>query len=158
MTTEQAIPNERRLVMRLLNYWRGLTDGETFPSESKIDSTAIADMWPHCAVLDVAAKEADPKIAYVGIALIDAVGMDISGKRLSQVPADTLVAKGFSYFGEVLVKKVPITYGGEFVARRGVKMRYRSIILPLAENGVNINRLLAAELRRDDPVTVRKKA
>ncbi len=142
--TEQPIPIERRLVLRVLEYWRGLTDGETLPSESKIDSTAIADLWPHCAVLDVTAKEADPQITYVGVALIDAVGMDISGKRLSHVPADTLVAKGFSYFGQVLVKKVPITYGGEFVDRHNVKIRYRSIILPLAENGVNINGLLAA--------------
>ena len=142
--TEQPSPMERRLVLRLLHYWRGLSDGDAFPAEASIDSAAIADMWLNCAILDVAGKETDPEISYLGTALLDAVGVNVSGQKLSRVPADTLVARGFSYFGQVLAKRVPITYGGDFVDRRGVKILYRSIILPLSADGTNINRLLAA--------------
>ena len=142
--TEQPHPMERRLVLRLLQYWRSLGDVEHFPSVSVVDGKAIPDMWPHCAVLDVAGKETDPELSYVGTALGESAGTDLAGRRLSQAPADTMVSKGLSYYGQVLVKKVPITFGGEFADRRGIKILYRSIILPLSENGTDIDRLLGA--------------
>ena len=142
--TDQANPMERRLVLRILQYWRGLSDEDTIPPESAIDPKSIPDMWPNCAVLDVSGKETDPEITFVGTDLAATIGVELSGKRLSVAPADTLLAKGLSYYGQVLVKKVPITFGGEFVDHRGVKILYRSIILPLSDDGTNINRLLGA--------------
>ncbi len=142
--TESVNPMERRLVLRILQYWRGLSGEDIIPPESAIDPKSIADMWPHCAVLDVSGKETDPEIAFVGTDLAATAGAELSGKRLSQAPGDTLLAKGLSYYAQVLVKKVPITFGGEFVDGRGVKILYRSIILPLSNDGTNINRLLGA--------------
>jgi hypothetical protein len=141
---EETYPTERRLVLRLLEYWRGLGDIETLPSESAIDAKAIPDMWPHCAMLDVAGKETDPEFMFIGNALAETAEAELTGQRLSRVPADTLLAKGLSYFGQVLAKRVPVTFGGDFTDRRGVKFLYRSVILPLADDGTNINRLLAA--------------
>lgn len=142
--TEETSPMERRLVIRLLKYWRSLSDGERLPAQSTIDPQAIPDMWPNCAVLDVSGKETDPEFIYVGTALSQAAGIEMAGRKLSQTPADTLVSNGFSYFGQVLAKKVPITFGGEFVSPRGLKVLYRSIIVPLADDGEHINRLLGA--------------
>lgn len=142
--SEQSHPMERRLVVRLLQYWRGLSDDDRMPSESDIDPKAIPDMWPNCVVLDVAGKETDPEITYIGSELAGRAGADLSGRRLSVAPADTLVSRGLSYYGQVLVKKVPITFGGEFVDAHGVKILYRSIILPLSADGNGIDRLLAA--------------
>jgi hypothetical protein len=101
-------------------------------------------MWPHCAMLDVAGKETDPEFMFIGNALAETAEAELTGQRLSRVPADTLLAKGLSYFGQVLAKRVPVTFGGDFTDRRGVKFLYRSVILPLADDGTNINRLLAA--------------
>ncbi len=141
---EQAHPMERRLVVRLLQYWRGLGDVDRMPSESDIDPEAISDMWPNCVILDVAGKETDPEFTYIGPELAARAGADLSGRRLSSAPPGTLLAKGLSYFGQVLAKKVPITFGGEFTDARGVKILYRSIILPLSADGDGIDRLLAA--------------
>jgi hypothetical protein len=141
---EESHPMERRLVLRLLKYWRGLGDIDSLPAESAIDAKAIPDMWPHCAVLDVLGKETDPEIVFVGNALAETAGADLVGQRLSRAPSETLLAKGLSYFGQVLAKRVPITFGGDFIDRRGVKILYRSIILPLSEDGTTINRLLGA--------------
>ncbi len=142
--TDQSHPMERRLVVRLLKYWRGLGDVDRIPSESDIDPAAIPDMWTNCAVLDISGKETDPEFTYVGPELAASSGADLSGRKLSSAPADSLIARGLSYFGQVLAKKVPITFGGEFTDRRGVKILYRSIILPLSGDGSSIDRLLAA--------------
>jgi len=132
------------MVVRLLQYWRGLGSDIRIPSRSGIDPKAIPDMWPNCAILDVDGKETDPEITYIGSELTAHAGADLSGRKLSSVPADTLVSTGFSYFGQVLAKKAPITFGGEFTDSRGVTILYRSIILPLSADGTRIDRLLAA--------------
>jgi hypothetical protein len=142
--SEQSHPMERRLVVRLLQYWRGLNDQDKIPSESDIDPKAIPDMWPNCIVLDVAGKETDPEITYIGTELAARAGAELSGRTLSSAPANTLVSEGMSYYGQVLAKKVPITFGGEFTDSRGVKILYRSIILPLSVDGDGVNRLLGA--------------
>ena len=141
---EQSHPMERRLVVRLLQYWRELGEPDKIPSESDIDPGAIPDMWPNCVILDVAGKETDPEFTYIGSELAARARADLSGRRLSGAPADTLVSKGLSYFGQVLAKKVPITFGGEFTDSRGMKILYRSIILPLSKDGNGIDKLLAA--------------
>ena len=141
--TEPCSPMERRLVLRLLQHWRGSGDVDHFPSLAAIDGSAIPDMWPHCAVLEIAGKETDPEFSYIGSALGASAGTELSGRKFSAAPADTLIARGLSYYGQVLIKKVPITFGGDFVDGRGTKILYRSIILPLSENGADIDRLLA---------------
>ena len=144
MSFEDSQPMERRLVIRLLKYWRDLGKDEAFPSRGDIDPDAISDIWPHCAVLEVAAKETDPEFVFVGSELAATAGTDLTGRRLSASPQNTLVTEGLSYFGQVLAKKAAITYGGEFTDSHGVTILYRSIILPLSRDGTDIHELLAA--------------
>ena len=145
MTMDDSKAMERRLVVRLLQYWRGLGDIDRLPRQADIDADVIADMWPNCALLDVTGgKDTDPEILFIGTDLTVRAGAELTGKMLSSAAADTLVSKGFSYFGQVLAKKVPITFGGEFKDVRGVKILYRSIILPLTKDGTDITALLAA--------------
>lgn len=144
MTMDEQQAMERRLVVRLMHYWRSLGDIDGFPRRSDIDPEAIADMWPHCALLDVSGKETDPEFVYVGSALTARAGAELTGRLLSSAAPDSLVSKGFSYFGQVLDRKVPISFGGEFADGRGVKILYRSIILPLSQDGSDITGLLAA--------------
>lgn len=153
MSMDDTQPMERRMVVRLLQYWRSLTDEDRIPSRSGIDPKVIDDIWPCCAILDVDGKETDPEITYIGSELTVHAGADLSGRKLSDAQADTLVSRGFSYFGQVLAKRAPITFGGEFTDSRGVTILYRSIILPLSADGEKIDRLLAAancrEVARD---------
>ena len=141
---EQSHPMERRLVVRLLQYWRDVAEPDKLPSESDIDPDAIPDMWRNCVILDVAGKETDPEFTYIGSELAARAGADLAGCKLSAAPADTLISKGLSYYGQVLAKRVPITFGGEFIDGRGIKILYRSIILPLSKDGNGIDRLLGA--------------
>lgn len=141
---DEAHPMERRLVVRLMQYWRGLGDADRFPRQSDIHPEAIADMWPHCAVLDVRGKETDPEFVFIGSELVDRGGAGLVGKPLSSAALDSLISKGLSYFGQVLARKVPISFGGEFTDARGMKILFRSIILPLSRDGDEITGLLAA--------------
>jgi hypothetical protein len=142
--SDKPHPMERRLVLRLLKYWRDIGGAEKFPALADVDTAAIPDMWPHCALLDVTGHERDPVIGYIGEGLANGCDGSLQGQALSATPGGTLAAHALSYYAQVLVKQAPITYGGEFRDRDGGKVLYRSIILPLADDGTTIDRLLCA--------------
>lgn len=141
---DEAPPIERRLVVRLLKYWRDVGDVDIFPRETDIDPQAIPDMWPHCALLDVTGNADDPEFTYMGAELIMHAGADLTGRPLSAATPGTLINRAFSYVAQVLEKRAPTTFGGEFIDAEGLKVLYRSVILPLSKNGVRITGLLAA--------------
>ncbi|MGB8274741.1 MAG: PAS domain-containing protein [Alphaproteobacteria bacterium] len=137
-------PMERRLVLRLLKYWREIGGDESFPALADIDKDAIPDMWSYCALLAVAGPNSDPIISYMGTAIGGDGGQDLTGKPLSAAAPDTLPGRAMSYYKQVLAKMVPITLGGEFTDARSRKVLYRSIVLPLADDGKTIDHLLCA--------------
>ena len=132
------------MIIRLLQYWRGLGSDDRIPPLAGIDPETIPDIWPSCAILDVDGKESDPEITFLGPELMAHAGEELAGRRLSNAKPGTLVSNGFTYFGQVLDKRAPITYGGEFTDGRGVTILYRSVILPLSVDGEKIDRLLIA--------------
>lgn len=144
MSEPTSKPMERRLVVRILDYWRQIAPAGAFPARGDIDPAAIPDMWPWCAVLDIEGQESDPAFSYIGDHLKEWCGANLTGKPLSETPRNTLVEKAFAHFGQVVEKRAPISLGGEFSDYRGVTILYRSIVLPLADDGKTIVALLGA--------------
>jgi hypothetical protein len=63
-----------------------------------------------------------------------------------------LAAKAVEYFGEVLEKGTPISRGGEFTKDNGTLVLYRSILLPMSDDGETISGLLGgANCREVEP-------
>jgi hypothetical protein len=148
---EDSLPKgmERRLVLRLLSYWRELAVDGQLPSFADVDPVQIPDMWANCFVLDVAGQPSDPVFRTIGRELAERIGMDIVDNRVSDTPEGSLVHVAVSYLQEVLDKKVPISRGGEFNRPDGMRVLYRSILLPMSDDGENISGLLGAANCRD---------
>lgn len=148
----KALPEgtERRLVLRLLNYWRDKGDGDKFPALADMDAVEIPDMWPFCFVIGVSGDE-DTRFTYVG----DQVVFDVPGllpsTTLSALPECSLVRHATAYVDQVLRRKVPVTKGGEFAAENGATIQFRSILLPLGEDGRTIDYLFGAANCREMP-------
>lgn len=148
-----ALPRglERRLVLRLLDYWRGLCGGQTCPSFARVDPAAIPDMWPSCFVLETVGHEADPIFRYVGRDFAAHSDVPLLGLRVSEVPAGTLAAHAVSYAQAVIAKGVPVSRGGEFVRGGNIRVLYRSIILPMSDDGRTVSGLFGAANCREEP-------
>jgi hypothetical protein len=142
-TTERPAGLERRLVFRLLSHWRALIAEGDFPSFADVDPSAMPDMWPFCFVLDTTRYADDPvvRIAQPGVA---GLAGNVIGKTVSELPDATLIAHACSYAQEVLRKRVPISRGGDFIRRDGMRVLYRSILLPMSDDGETIAGLLGA--------------
>ena len=143
---EDELPEgiERRLVLRLLAHWRELCGERAFPSFADVDPGRMADMWPNCFVLDVVGHAENPVLRTIGTDLADRIDADLVDKRGTDAPENSLVSVAMSYVDEVLRKKVPISRGGEFFKPHGVRVLYRSILLPMSDDGETISGLLGA--------------
>jgi len=148
-----ALPKglERRLVLRLLSYWRDMCGERRYPSFADVDPAAIPDMWEWAFVIEVVGHEPDPVLRHVGGALADFVHQPLVGLKLSAVPRETLVSYAMSYVQAVIAKGVPISRGGEYVRDGGVRVLYRSIVLPMSDDGATISGLLGAANCREVP-------
>ncbi len=70
---------------------------------------------------------------------------------LTDVPAASLIEHAASYYHEILDRGVPISRGGEFIKYDGMKVLYRSIILPMSDDGSSVSGLLGAANCREVP-------
>lgn len=124
---------ERRLVLRLLTYWRSLCGDHEMPPLGEIDGSAIPDLWDYCFVINVA-NGREPYFTYFGSWHALSYCSNMAGKAVSELSSDSLTGRVTEYLPEVLKRCVPITYGGEYEQSDGTVILYRSILLPLGDD------------------------
>ena len=127
---------ERRTMPRLLAYWDERRGRRNFPSLADLESDAIADLWPHCFVVDPIIG--NRSLCYIGTAYLYVPGGS-SQALLDQV---------LSPVSEVLRAKEPVLSAGEITYYGGRQLLLRSILLPLSEDDWAINLVLGASAFR----------
>lgn len=133
---------ERRLVLRLLDYWRGIAGDRAYPLMNDVHSDDLADMWPFCFILDIDEHKKDPVLRYVGEEIIECYGGACENLHLSELRKNSLLDCATLYVDEVVRKSVPISYGNSFKGQNGQNVLCRSILLPLSDNGETVTLLL----------------
>lgn len=143
IVSTQPHPSERRLVLRLLDYWRQVCRDRTWPAPDDFYPAAIPDLWDYCFLIDLAGgANGEPTFRYVGDYHKRMYGEDVAGVPLSKADPATLLAQSASYLSDVVRRGVPVTCGGEFTDRRGYHILYRSIMLPLSLDNRTIEVIL----------------
>ena len=135
---------ERRLVLRLLAYWRSVLNDRVYPSFADIDPAQIPDIWPHCFVLELTGDRREPVFRAFGQRLTTDAKSSLIGRRVSEVPTGMLLGAAAAHVAEVLDKGVPVSRGGELPGTNQSTVLYRSILLPMSDDGESINGLLGA--------------
>jgi len=133
---------ERRLVQRLLIYWRELAPDNVLPSRASVKPQEIGDIWHFCFTLDIGSVAA--VFGHVGDAHVAHLGFDLAGKPVAAAHKGTLLGGALDRLDDVLLRRIPITRQGTFPGADGMPVPYRSILLPLADDGSEINGILGA--------------
>ena len=144
----RGVPNQRRLVWRLLTYWEQQRGERDFPALADIDAQAIEDMWPQCFILDVANFREFPYFHYLGPSLARYSGVFLSGQDWAM----TLLRKAVWHYREVLERSAPILVEEELTQYDSQKLLFRSVMLPLSDDQATINYVLGTAngiVRRD---------
>jgi hypothetical protein len=132
------------MVLRLLEFWREAKGELEFPRPDQFHAIAMPELFPFCIVLDIKSSQTDPVVVEVGRGIASYASASLKGKRVSEFEPNSLPAQAVAYVAEVLRKGVPISRGGSFVDARGVTILYRSIVAPLAEDGMTPSAVIAA--------------
>jgi len=133
---------ERRLVLRLLAHWRHLSGSRAFPSVVQINPDEFDDMWPWCFTIEVKDYEADPVLRAVGVALGRLHDEPLQNLPLSALPQKSLIRHATNYWRESHTRRIPVSRGGQFTRVDGASVLFRSILLPMSEDGETITALL----------------
>ena len=144
--TIQAPPSERRLVLRLLDYWRRVTAERRWPRPGDFYPAALPDLWRFCFLIDLTGTDrgGERTFSYIGDFHREMYDLDMIGTAVAKADPNILLSRATSYIDEVLERQVPVTCGGRFVDRRGYGVLYRSILLPLSNDNDTITAILGA--------------
>ncbi len=132
---------ERRLTYRVLSYWDELRGSRPWPALADIDGGTIPEIWPWCFVLDTQLDYPTPYFQYLGRDLAKYSGIYLSGKNDWRM---TLLDKASAHLGRTLAAREPILIEDELVRYDGQKLLFRSIMLPLSDDGESISHVLGA--------------
>jgi hypothetical protein len=145
---------ERRLVARLLQYWRTLGGGlGNAAAYSDVDRAEIGAEWDWCFVLDCREDSEDPTLLHVGDGLIADFEDDPTTRQVSKIEPSNLLGKALSQRGSVLRRKLPVVLSGAYGIAHQRTVLYRGIMLPLNGDDGVFGYLLGAATRlvKDSP-------
>ena len=124
-----------------MRYWQKQCAGRPYPSLDDIDPEVIADMWPSCFVLETGNSASAPYFHYLGSSLAKYSGVFLGGKNDWSL---TLLDKATDRFRDAVDHRQPVMLEDEIVRYDGTQLMFRSILLPLSDDGDTINYLLGA--------------
>jgi hypothetical protein len=134
---------ERRLVLRLMAYWRVAADGGALPTFDALARLSLDEIRPHLFLLRLRRDE-EPVVERIGPTLAERLPFPVAGLPVSAVPADTMLGRGVAYYRQVLDRGIPISQGGSFTDSQGISFLFRSVIAPLDDGQGAIGYLVGA--------------
>ena len=144
----ETLLDERRLVSRILRYWRELGLRGTFPSKRQIDPWLVAGDWASCALISIPGEPEKPTFITAGKDLLAAPDAGLDGQPIDACASDTVLGVALAKLATVISKRAPLTIGGAST-HLGKSVLYRGVLLPFAEDGTRIDTvLIAANFRR----------
>ena len=131
--------DERRMHVRAYNYWVSLLNGRPYPSIGDVDPLTLEDFGGNSVLLDFSVDTQDPEIAFLGRAVRDECAIDNSIRRISEVPARSLLSRLTDHYMQIIANRAPIGFEAEFLSQSGLNTLYRGILMPLSSNGESID-------------------
>ena len=136
------VSNERRLVLRIFDYWEFLRGERRFPSPDDVNSADLPEDWRNSVLIDTRGPMESSEFRHIGEGY-DGLGQaGALGSKWISGEKNSLTGLTTSYIPKVLVRQIPISISGECI-------RYRSILLPLSADGEQVTAILGAANRSE---------
>jgi hypothetical protein len=132
---------EQRLAGRALAYWEELRGARRFPSRSDYDASEPPFDRANVFIVRMKGDEMSDEIAEAGEAVDLALGFASVGRKIVEVlPSATDL--GLSFCRTAAQMRKPIADVGRFTNAHGRNVYYRSILLPLSDDQIQVNYVL----------------
>ena len=131
---------DRRLAGRVLACWQKHS-GDRLPAWRDIKEADFGEDWPFCFAVDLSLSVSFPYYIYMGDAvsrLADPL-IPASGGWFP-APLDIVIEK----LEEAALSREPVSYRDTVTFPGGKKGHFRGVLLPLADNGVDVSHIFGA--------------
>ena len=123
---------------RFYEIWQGKRDGTRLPKRADFDPLDLKEHLGRLFISERAPDGEDFIYRLIGTEIVEAVGTDATGQRMGDVvgkPTDDLVMF-------CAAERQPLRHHGYLVWRKKSYMRFEAVMLPLADDGVTVDRLI----------------
>ncbi len=127
----QAATHPTRIHEQLEQYWESIRGQRALPREADVQPEELKSIWNDCFLVSVRANGSFA-YNYLGDALVEAYGDDITGREITETLVYPHPASLVATFRDVLNNGKPVTDESEFTNSKGAHIKYRSCVLPLA--------------------------
>lgn len=123
-------------------YWRSKLAGRQMPSRRDIDPVDIPALLPYVLLTDVLREPLDFRFRLIGTEVRSISERDYTGKRYSEVPGKGKGSIVWTNCETVVCTRAPFFGTPPYVGPDRYLRRCETILLPLSENGSDVNMIL----------------
>jgi hypothetical protein len=140
------------LLFEVFEYWNAARAGEFAPNYTNIEIGNLPlKMIPLCAVLDVTPDGSDFIYRYWGTLAADALGKEMTGKSVHDLPSRELVETSFAGYQQVLEAKTALVSLTPYARAYNLDTHEIFMRLPMSSNGIDVNVILnVVEMPNDE--------
>jgi hypothetical protein len=138
----ECLPNEQRLVSRVLRHWTERCAGKRFPSKDAVDGSLLGADARNCIVVRIDPELERSTFVSVGENLFRP-GDSLDGRSIAACPRGTLLGVTLRYLSRFRPDGGPLSVTGS-APHLGEPVLFRSVLLPLADDGTAIDHILCA--------------
>ena len=131
---------DRRLTKRIQKTWKKTASG-FLPSWRDIQSLDLGEDWENCCAVDLRLSDGFPYFIFLGDALCHLSNLYLSGEGHWEM---SLLDIATGKMDEAALNRAPVSYGDVLRLQDGRRVLFRSVLLPLADNGVDVTHVFGA--------------
>src|SRR3546814_100043 len=110
---------ERRLVLRVEEYWDNLRRDRAFPRTADIDPVELGEDWCDCFVMNPCQPPEDAIFLFIGPRLLENARLPedwarSAERRVRDCPQGSMLGRSVQYLGQVLGQRVPVAVSEVF--------------------------------------------
>jgi len=135
-----ALLKERRLTKRVQKTWMNYAEGR-LPSWEEMQTLDLGADWHSCFAVDLALSDGFPYFVYLGENLARLAMIYLPDQAHREItPMDMVTAK----MDEATLTRAPVFHGDMLRLPDKRKILFRSVLLPLSENGEDVTHIFGA--------------
>lgn len=139
-TWDATLALEAPLLQGLYRRWLDKCPTDGLPARSEFDPLDMRDWLSSMFLVEEAPDDDDFRYTLIGTKITLQVGVDNTGKRVSEIFGDA----GLALYRKVRDERRPMRVHGTVDWRNQKYKSYETLILPLADDGRRINRFIGA--------------
>jgi hypothetical protein len=134
-----------RILGPAFDYWQAKCGARAMPRRRDIDLTDIPPpLLPNLQITDLIDGGARIRYRLVGTAIVDAYGAELTGKYFDQIFSGSRLEHVKANYRMICIEKRPLLVCSRYVSARDTHLFCARLVMPLSEDGVDVNQCLTA--------------